>query len=83
MLYVLVCFLGFAAAGILGAFTAQDWFSVVDFSVSQSVENLRNSVAATSVSSFKDNTTAFDYNARCVIQLAKLDPLGNSNPLGI
>ena len=63
ILYALVCFLGFAAAGILGALTSQDWFSLIDsplFLFGQvDVENLRNSVTATSVSSFIDSTTFF------------------------
>lgn len=54
MLYALLCFLGFAAAGVLGAFTAIDWFSVLDSPLTilgrENIENLRNSVTATSVS---------------------------------
>ena len=58
MLYVLASFLLFAAGGILGVFTAIDWFTLHNLpylpsSMENVIENLRNSVAATSVSYFK------------------------------
>ena len=58
MLYVLASFLLFAAGGILGVFTAIDWFTLHNLpylpsSIENDIENLRNSVAATSVSCFQ------------------------------
>lgn len=55
MLYILVCFLIFAAAGVLGVFTSIDWTTIVDntngaSSFENVFENLRNSVAGTTVS---------------------------------
>lgn len=60
LLYVLVCFLGFAAAGILGAFVAVSWSEILDNRFSRliidignfgtKVDDIRISVAAMSVS---------------------------------
>ncbi len=66
MLYVLVCFLTFATAGILGAFTAIDWFTIVDNPIIPNIfenemENLRNSVAATSVSFSSNSNVSKDW----------------------
>ena len=66
MLYVVICFLGFCAAGVLGVFPAMDWsrilssissLTVIDpFNLLQSTivsfESIRNSLAATAVSDF-------------------------------
>ena len=53
MLYLLACFIFFATAGVLGAFTAIDWSTIFGSNLlifENDLENLRNSVAATSVS---------------------------------
>ena len=55
MLYVLASFLLFAAGGLLGVFTAIDWFTIHDSTFLLSpfendIESLRNSVTATAVS---------------------------------
>ena len=54
MLYVVACFLLFAGTGVLALFTTLEWNDILDRTVAGSfattVENIRNSLAATSVS---------------------------------
>jgi hypothetical protein len=69
ILYALICFLGFAAAGVLGVFVARDWSDILSYNFSRIIIDASNLTTVVDDIRIFTIITSVSISAGCFMQL--------------